>query len=212
MARTEYGLSLAIPVLKPGSTVFALTQAGFDTGTRTFQIDEDELPDALPELESADTDLRWTDAARTTVRGGNFGTMYVSSVGNITEGKNGICEYTVSFLGLIKREKRVFETVQSQTIPFRGDVSGNLKYGFYDSAPVVPLTYVSKTFPDMTQLGKNIIPPGWSEPTPPAIVLDGVTVPSIKSAYWILREREFRHAGGRKLFEIRDQYAYEIVR
>lgn len=209
MARTDTGLSLATPVLKPGSTSFTLTEAGFDTGSRTFTIDSASLDLAIPELDRADTDLRWTDRASSTVRG-RFGTMYVVGVTNITENGNGLCEYTVNFHGLIKRQKRIFETVQTQTVPFRGEFSGNQTYGYYDSLPVVTQTRVSNEEPIASQLGDNIIPFGWVEPNPPAWVINGVTIPAIKSSRWVLREREYRRAG--PLVEVREQYIYEIVR
>jgi len=210
MARTEHGNNLSIPILEPDSTRFIITRSGFDTGTRTFSVDEDSLEGRLPELDRADTDLVWTDRTGATLTG-TYGTMYVSGISDIVQGKNGICKFTVNYLGLIKPQKRNFETVQTQTTPYKVTVDeGATSYpGGSESVPIVTLVRVVKTAPDKTDLGKNIPPPGW-EGFNPIYGYGSVSLPDPVFSGWVLKEREQEKCG--TVYQVKEQYVFEIVR
>lgn len=201
MSRKDQGNALSIPVLKPNTTRFVLTQEGFDTGQRTFTIDENYLERALPELDSADTDIQFQDHLGT--RRGGYRTMYVSGVSDITELANGLREFTITYQGLIQRAKRAYETVQTSVTTVNGG-----GFSFYYSTPSVTLTKVVNAKPDPTDLGTIIVPPGWDK-TLKRSTIKGVTFDPPSFAQWIMKERDTRQCG--PLFEAREQYTYEVI-
>lgn len=208
MARTDFGNTLAVPVLVPESSTFTITRSGFDTGSRTFSIDKNYLADSLPDLEKADTDIVWRDRTGATISG-TYGTMYVSGVSDITEGRNGICQYTVKYLGLIKSQKQTHETTQTQTTTLYVSVHNRNYPGGSESVPVVTLTRVTKTRPDKKELGKNISPPGW-ETFNPLTGYGNVAMSPVLFSGWVLSSREEDKSG--TIWQVKDQYIFQIIR
>lgn len=211
MARKEHGYALTQLVLKPDTSRFTMTREGFDVGSRTFCADEDSIQALIPELDRADTEIQWREPSTGNTRSGTYSRMYVASVSDITEGKNGIHEFTVSYLGLIKDQKRVRQTTQTAITTFNGALADDLELTkrLYESAPAVTRVYVTSTKPDYQQLGQSIIPPGWEEYRL-VMEVDGIVVPALSSARWVLRERDDNPCG--PLYEVRDQYVYDVTR
>lgn len=204
MPRTDHGLNLRMPVLQPGSN-FVQTQSGFDTGRRVFKLDERDIALYTPDLETPDTNIRWR--TRNGTANGTYPYMFVSST-SAGEGENGIVELTVNYLGLIKRTplKRAYETLQTQTTPV---VSNAFSNRIAISTPIVNRIYVSTEKPDPAQPGKKSVPPGWPKNIEFDLDISGIPIPNNSFAYWILRERSHKQAGG--LYEVTDQHVYEVL-
>lgn len=208
MGRTEIGFSLHNPVLKHGSSRFTQTQAGFDTGERTFVVDREHLERSLPELETPDSQLTW--GAVDNFKRGIYRGMFVSSVGDITELGNNLCEYTVKFLGLIKAGKRPYTTEQaSNTSAINMLIIGEKGFASVDTTPIVSVVAVSDVRPNVQDLGTNLVPPGYPALLPPQS-LGGISIRASAFEAWVLRERDTRKAG--TLYETQSQFVYERVR
>jgi hypothetical protein len=137
------------PVLQAGSS-FEISAYGFDTGSRTFVIDQSRIPSILPTRGTADTSIPYISQSGVTTRGG-YAQMYVDNISNITEDKNGLAKFTVSYLGLVNSPKPVHLT-QGTNI---SQVSGLFKIDGtefaiqpVESLPTATRVYVTTTQPD----------------------------------------------------------------
>lgn len=214
MAYKSHGKSItALPMLHPGSN-FTITESGFDTGSRKFIVDRNALPNILPARNTADTSIQFT-IGNSITRRGNYSGMYVSSVSNITEMRNDLAEYTVSYLGLVKPGKVPYTRngTSFTVIPATGGItiapSSSVQTGT-ESLPTLTRTYVTNRQPDPNGLGAigaaffeliAITPRHTSGAT-----LGGPAV----SRGWILSNREVRTCG--PLYEVADTYNYIIQR
>ena len=216
MSYKQHGQSLtALPALQPGSS-FDITESGFDTGTRKFVCDKSALPDILPARGTADTSIRFTIGGGVT-REGNYRGMYVNSVGNITEGRNDLVEYTVNYLGLVKANKPVFlrqgtsTSVVSDTfhVKKRDGTTVDVTEQQPESLPTATRIYVQNSQPSLAGYGRLSIPP---ELVNLATEILGGPFGSSDFVYagWMLSNRETKVCGPQ--YEVTDTYNWINVR
>ena len=72
------------PVLQAGSS-FEISPYGFDSGSRTFVIDQSKIPLILPTRGTADTSISYISQSGVATRGG-YAQMYVDKVGRLSTG------------------------------------------------------------------------------------------------------------------------------
>lgn len=202
-------------MLMPGSD-FAITESGFDTGTRKFTVDRAALPSVLPARGTADTSIAYTIGGGVQRRG-NYAGMYVGSVGSITEGRNNLVEYTVNYLGLVKPNKPVFiregtsTSVRSDTFTVRktDGTTASVTEQQPETLPTATRIYVTSRHPDLAGYGRLS--------TPPELV--GLTLEILGGPFagsglifsgWMLSNRELRHCGA--LYEVTDTHGWINVR
>ena len=104
MARKQTGYNPLKMVLQPGST-FSKTENGFDTGSRTVEVDESVAYDIVPERGTADYDIQYTDGVNN-FRGAH--THMFLKDWSITGKTNGIVTISLQFEGVILRKGQKF--------------------------------------------------------------------------------------------------------
>ena len=199
------------PVLQAGSS-FEISAYGFDTGTRKFIIDESRIPEMLPNRGMADTSLAYISQSGVTTRGG-YAQMYVDKVGSITEEKNGLVSYTVSYLGLIKTPKPVHLT-QGTNISQSSDlftINGfDVAIQPVESLPTATRVYVTTTQPDFAGYGSKIVPPELQQALRDVEGLPFVSAKQVVFRGWVLTNRNVRQIG--PLWEVSDTHNIIVIR
>lgn len=206
----------SLPMLLPGS-VFAITESGFDTGQREFVVDRSAIPNVLPALDAVDTSISYVDGSGV-IRKGNYASMYVSAISPITEMRMNQVKYTVSYLGLVKPNKRVklrqgtVTNLSEDTFLVRGAGGAiSSKTGpSLESLPSVTRIYVANKQPDMSGYGRLAVPPELIGLT--AKIKGGPFEPSMPLLYsgWMLSNRETRQCG--PLHEVTDVHNWIHVK
>ena len=212
MSYKNQGNSLkGFPVLQAGSN-FEITPYGFDTGTRKFIIDESRIPEMLPNRGMVDTSLAYISQSGTTTRGG-YAQMYVDKVGSITEEKNGLVSYTVSYLGLIKTPKPVHLT-QGTNISQSSDLFtiNGLEVAIQpvESLPTATRVYVTTTQPDFAGYGSKVVPPELQQALKDVEGLPFVSAKQVVFRGWVLTNRNVRQIG--PLWEVSDTHNIIVIR
>jgi len=199
------------PVLQAGSS-FEISAYGFDTGTRKFIIDESKVPSILPTRGTADTSIAYISQSGVTTRGG-YAQMYVDNVSSITEEKNGLVSYSVSYLGLVNSPKPVHLT-QGTNI---SQVSGLFKIDGtefaiqpVESLPTATRVYVTTTQPDFAGYGSKIVPPELQQTLRQVQGLPFFSAQEVAFRGWVLTNRDVRQIG--PLWEVTDTHNIIVIR
>ena len=199
------------PVLQAGSS-FDISAYGFDTGTRKFIIDESKVPSILPTRGTADTSIAYIIQSGVTTRGG-YAQMYVDNVSSITEEKNGLVSYSVSYLGLVNSPKPVHLT-QGTNI---SQVSGLFKIDGtefaiqpVESLPTATRVYVTTTQPDFAGYGSKIVPPELQQTLRQVQGLPFFSAQEVAFRGWVLTNRDVRQIG--PLWEVTDTHNIIVIR
>jgi len=199
------------PVLQAGSS-FDISAYGFDTGTRKFIIDESKVPSILPTRGTADTSIAYISQSGVTTRGG-YAQMYVDNVSSITEEKNGLVSYSVSYLGLVNSPKPVHLT-QGTNI---SQVSGLFKIDGtefaiqpVESLPTATRVYVTTTQPDFAGYGSKIVPPELQQTLRQVQGLPFFSAQEVAFRGWVLTNRDVRQIG--PLWEVTDTHNIIVIR
>ena len=199
------------PVLQAGSS-FEISPYGFDAGSRKFIIDESRIPEMLPNRGMADTSLAYISQSGVTTRGG-YPQMYVDKVGSITEEKNGLVSYTVSYLGLIKTPKPVHLT-QGTNISQSSDlftINGfEVAIQPVESLPTATRVYVTTTQPDFAGYGSKVVPPELQQTLRQVEGLPFVSAKQVVFRGWVLTNRDVRQIG--PLWEVTDTHNIIVIR
>jgi len=199
------------PVLQAGSN-FEISQYGFDTGTRKFIIDESKVPEILPTRGMADTSIAYITQSGVTTRGG-YAQMYVDKVGSITEEKNGLVSYSVSYLGLVKTPKPVHVT-QGTNISQSSDlftINGfDVAIQPVESLPTATRVYVTTTQPDFAGYGSKVVPPELQQALKDVEGLPFVSAKQVVFRGWVLTNRNVRQIG--PLWEVTDTHNIIVIR
>ena len=199
------------PVLQAGSS-FEISPYGFDAGSRKFIVDESRIPEMLPNRGMADTSLAYISQSGVTTRGG-YAQMYVDKVGSITEEKNGLVSYTVSYLGLIKTPKPVHLT-QGTNISQSSDlftINGfDVAIQPVESLPTATRVYVTTTQPDFAGYGSKIVPPELQQALRDVEGLPFVSAKQVVFRGWVLTNRNVRQIG--PLWEVSDTHNIIVIR
>ena len=104
MARKDKGHNALSLILQSGSN-FAKTQSGFDTGSRTVEVDESVVYDLIPEIGTADYDIKYSDGFK--LARGSHTHMFLKDW-SITGKTNGIATISMQFEGVILRKGQKF--------------------------------------------------------------------------------------------------------
>jgi len=199
------------PVLQAGSN-FEISPYGFDSGTRKFIIDESKVPEVLPTRGMADTSIAYITQSGVTTRGG-YAQMYVDKVGSITEEKNGLVSYSVSYLGLVKTPKPVHLT-QGTNISQSSDLFtiNGLEVAIQpvESLPTATRVYVTTTQPDFAGYGSKIVPPELQQALRDVEGLPFVSAKQVVFRGWVLTNRDVRQIG--PLWEVTDTHNIVVIR
>jgi hypothetical protein len=199
------------PVLQAGSN-FEISPYGFDAGSRKFIIDESRIPEMLPTRGMADTSIAYISQSGVTTRGG-YAQMYVDKVGSITEEKNGLVSYTVSYLGLIKTPKPVHLT-QGTNISQSSDLFtiNGLEVAIQpvESLPTATRVYVTTTQPDFAGYGSKVVPPELQQTLRQVEGLPFVSAKQVVFRGWVLTNRDVRQIG--PLWEVTDTHNIIVIR
>jgi len=199
------------PVLQAGSN-FEISPYGFDSGTRKFIIDESKVPEVLPTRGMADTSIAYISQSGVTTRGG-YPSMYVDKVGSITEEKNGLVSYTVSYLGLVKTPKPVHVT-QGTNISQSSDlftINGfDVAIQPVESLPTATRVYVTTTQPDFAGYGSKVVPPELQQALKDVEGLPFVSAKQVVFRGWVLTNRNVRQIG--PLWEVTDTHNIIVIR
>lgn len=199
------------PVLQAGSN-FEISPYGFDSGTRKFIIDESKVPEVLPTRGMADTSIAYITQSGVTTRGG-YAQMYVDKVGSITEEKNGLVSYSVSYLGLIKTPKPVHVT-QGTNISQSSDlftINGfDVAIQPVESLPTATRVYVTTTQPDFAGYGSKVVPPELQQALRDVEGLPFVSAKQVVFRGWVLTNRNVRQIG--PLWEVTDTHNIIVIR
>jgi len=199
------------PVLQAGSN-FEISPYGFDTGTRKFIIDESKVPEILPTRGMADTSIAYITQSGVTTRGG-YAQMYVDKVGSITEEKNGLVSYSVSYLGLVKTPKPVHVT-QGTNISQSSDlftINGfDVAIQPVESLPTATRVYVTTTQPDFAGYGSKVVPPELQQALKDVEGLPFVSAKQVVFRGWVLTNRNVRQIG--PLWEVTDTHNIIVIR
>ena len=199
------------PVLQAGSN-FEISPYGFDSGTRKFIIDESKVPEVLPTRGMADTSIAYITQSGVTTRGG-YAQMYVDKIGSITEEKNGLVSYSVSYLGLIKTPKPVHVT-QGTNISQSSDlftINGfDVAIQPVESLPTATRVYVTTTQPDFAGYGSKVVPPELQQALRDVEGLPFVSAKQVVFRGWVLTNRNVRQIG--PLWEVTDTHNIIVIR
>jgi hypothetical protein len=199
------------PVLQAGSN-FEISPYGFDSGTRKFIIDESKVPEVLPTRGMADTSIAYITQSGVTTRGG-YAQMYVDKVGSITEEKNGLVSYSVSYLGLVKTPKPVHVT-QGTNISQSSDlftINGfDVAIQPVESLPTATRVYVTTTQPDFAGYGSKVVPPELQQALKDVEGLPFVSAKQVVFRGWVLTNRNVRQIG--PLWEVTDTHNIIVIR
>jgi hypothetical protein len=199
------------PVLQAGSN-FEISPYGFDTGTRKFIIDESKVPEVLPTRGMADTSIAYITQSGVTTRGG-YPFMYVDKVGSITEEKNGLVSYSVSYLGLVKTPKPVHVT-QGTNISQSSDlftINGfDVAIQPVESLPTATRVYVTTTQPDFAGYGSKVVPPELQQALKDVEGLPFVSAKQVVFRGWVLTNRNVRQIG--PLWAVTDTHNIIVIR
>jgi len=199
------------PVLQAGSN-FEISPYGFDSGTRKFIIDESKVPDILPTRGMSDTSIAYITQSGVTTRGG-YAQMYVDKVGSITEEKNGLVSYSVSYLGLVKTPKPVHVT-QGTNISQSSDlftINGfDVAIQPVESLPTATRVYVTTTQPDFAGYGSKVVPPELQQALKDVEGLPFVSAKQVVFRGWVLTNRNVRQIG--PLWEVTDTHNIIVIR
>jgi len=199
------------PVLQAGSN-FEISPYGFDSGTRKFIIDESKVPEVLPTRGMADTSIAYITQSGVTTRGG-YAQMYVDKVGSITEEKNGLVSYSVSYLGLVKTPKPVHVT-QGTNISQSSDlftINGfDVAIQPVESLPTATRVYVTTTQPDFAGYGSKVVPPELQQALRDVEGLPFVSAKQVVFRGWVLTNRNVRQIG--PLWEVTDTHNIIVIR
>lgn len=199
------------PVLQAGSS-FEISAYGFDAGSRKFIIDESRIPEMLPNRGMADTSLAYISQSGVTRRGG-YPQMYVDKVGSITEEKNGLVSYTVSYLGLVNTPKPVHLS-QGTNISQSSDLFtiNGLEVAIQpvESLPTATRVYVTTTQPDFAGYGSKVVPPELQQTLRQVEGLPFVSAKQVVFRGWVLTNRDVRQIG--PLWEVTDTHNIIVIR
>ena len=199
------------PILQAGSS-FEISPYGFDAGSRKFIIDESRIPEMLPNRGMADTSIAYISQSGVTTRGG-YAQMYVDKVSSITEEKNGLVSYTVSYLGLIKTPKPVHLT-QGTNISQSSDlftINGfEVAIQPVESLPTATRVYVTTTQPDFAGYGSKVVPPELQQTLRQVEGLPFVSAKQVVFRGWVLTNRDVRQIG--PLWEMTDTHNIIVIR
>jgi hypothetical protein len=199
------------PVLQAGSS-FEISAYGFDTGTRKFIIDESKVPSILPTRGMSDASIAYISQSGVTTRGG-YAQMYVDKVGSITEEKNGLVSYSVSYLGLINAPKPVHLT-QGTNISQSSDlftINGfEVAIQPVESLPTATRVYVTTTQPDFAGYGSKIVPPELQQTLRQVEGLPFFSAQEVAFRGWVLTNRDVRQIG--PLWEVTDTHNIIVIR
>ena len=199
------------PILQAGSS-FEISPYGFDAGSRKFIIDESRIPEMLPNRGMADTSIAYISQSGVTTRGG-YAQMYVDKVSSITEEKNGLVSYTVSYLGLIKTPKPVHLT-QGTNISQSSDlftINGfEVAIQPVESLPTATRVYVTTTQPDFAGYGSKVVPPELQQTLRQVEGLPFVSAKQVVFRGWVLTNRDVRQIG--PLWEVTDTHNIIVIR
>lgn len=201
MATRQFGDALTTKVLQPGA-VFRKTRAGFDTGTRTYKVDQAYAASQSPAIDAA--------------AGSPYSNMFVSEV-ETTNTENGEALLTVQYLGLITGTSKASDyevsyiketrTVMVQSTP-SGGIGGTTIVGEVKTSvlrPSVVETYVSAVAPTASvgfSSGPGVVTGGIT------IGVDGFSIVSgwIKQQGWAIVDVGYRKSG--PLYEVKIEHEY----
>ena len=199
------------PVLQAGSS-FEISPYGFDSGSRTFVIDQSKIPSILPTRGTADTSISYISQSGVATRGG-YAQMYVDKVGSITEDKNGLARFTVNYLGLVNSPKPVHLT-QGTNISQSSDLFtiNGLEVAIQpvESLPTATRVYVTTTQPDFAGYGSKIVPPELQQTLRAVEGLPFVSAKQVVFRGWVLTNRDVRQIG--PLWEVTDTHNIIVIR
>ena len=166
----------------------------------------------LPNRGMADTSLAYISQSGVTTRGG-YAQMYVDKVSSITEEKNGLVSYTVSYLGLIKTPKPVHLT-QGTNISQSSDLFtiNGLEVAIQpvESLPTATRVYVTTTQPDFAGYGSKVVPPELQQALRDVEGLPFVSAKQVVFRGWVLTNRNVRQIG--PLWEVSDTHNIIVIR
>ena len=160
----------------------------------------------------ADTSIAYISQSGVTTRGG-YAQMYVDNISSITEDKNGLAKFTVSYLGLVNSPKPVHLT-QGTNI---SQVSGLFKIDGtefaiqpVESLPTATRVYVTTTQPDFAGYGSKVVPPELQQTLRQVEGLPFVSAQEVAFRGWVLTNRDVRQIG--PLWEVTDTHNIIVIR
>jgi hypothetical protein len=160
----------------------------------------------------ADTSIAYITQSGVTTRGG-YPSMYVDKVGSITEEKNGLVSYSVSYLGLVKTPKPVHVT-QGTNISQSSDlftINGfDVAIQPVESLPTATRVYVTTTQPDFAGYGSKVVPPELQQALKDVEGLPFVSAKQVVFRGWVLTNRNVRQIG--PLWEVTDTHNIIVIR
>ena len=211
MARKDTGHNALTLILQPGSN-FSKTQSGFDTGSRSVKVDASKVYDLVPEIGTADYDIRYLDGTMKLVRGSH--THMFLKDWSITNETNGISSISLQFEGAILRKGQRFSQAVKQPYYSPGvrEVSDQLD-GVQLSIFLqeITKTYMAADLRGLYPLNKIANPP--FEGSDLSQLYNRGTATALRTPDfhgWTITNRTFRHAGifGKLLvYEVNDTYS-----
>ena len=210
MPRKYTGHKLDALVLQTGGS-FEKTQSGFDTGSRTVKCDVEKVAQLVPDIGTADYNIRYYDAG--VISRGPHTHMFLKSWTQTSEA-NGVVSISLSFEGLILKHGELFNPALKQPYYSPGvrTVSDQLDgVNLEIFLQEITKTYMASDLRALYPLNKIAFPP-FEGSELSELYNKGTATPLRRPDWhgWTITNRTYRMAGvlGKlAVFEVNDTYS-----